>query len=186
MDRSAHPDDREAFRRLFDEHGAGLHRFLTRLARDRHDAEDLLQETFARLWRKRDQFRGEGSLEGYLRRVAYRTFLNARHRLSRGREPLPLQHEPCGGAEDPAERAARDDLRQHLLARVREEVDRLPDSWREPFVMFRFEGMTCPAIAELMGLTPKAVEMRVTKALRRVADRLKELRAEYGGSLPVR
>ena len=55
------------------------------LTGNRHDAEDLLQDTFARLWRKRDQFRGDGSLEGYVRRISYRVFLNARSRLSRGR-----------------------------------------------------------------------------------------------------
>ncbi len=57
---------------LFETHRAAVHRFLTRLARNAHDADELLQETFVLVWRKRAQFRGDGSVGGYLRQIAYR------------------------------------------------------------------------------------------------------------------
>ncbi|MDH3591439.1 MAG: RNA polymerase sigma factor, partial [Planctomycetota bacterium] len=40
--------DRESFRALFEAHKEAVYRYLYRLSRNRHDAEDLLQETFAR------------------------------------------------------------------------------------------------------------------------------------------
>lgn len=179
-------DDREKFRGVFEAHRDAVYRFLYRLTRNRHDAEDLLQETFTRYWRKSDQFRGDGSLAGYLRRIAYRTFLNARNRLARAREGAPLEHvEPAAPVDDPAEQAAREDLEQFLLRRVREEVDRLPDSWREPFLLFRYEGLSMKEIAESLDLTPKAVELRVARALKRISERLRELRAEYSGALDL-
>ena len=104
------PGDGDDFRRLFDEHRDTVFRFLYRLAGNRHDAEDLAQETFVRLWRKRDQFRGDGSVEGYLRRIAYRTFLNARARLSRPGGPHVEEHEPVDGNPDPSESASRSEL----------------------------------------------------------------------------
>ena len=52
-------------------------------------------------------------------------------------------------------------------------------AWRVPFVLYRYEGLTCREVAEMTGLTLKAVEMRVTKALKRIAARLHDLRTEY-------
>jgi len=173
----------DEFRRLFEEHRDTVFRFLYRLAGNRHDAEDLAQDTFVRLWRKREQFRGDGSLEGYVRRVAYRTFLNARTRLSRPRGPQMQEIEPVDGNPDPSESASKRDLKSFLLAHVRRAVDELPPSWREPFVLFRYEGMKLREIADTLGITPKAAEIRVARALDRVATRLRELKAEYGEAL---
>jgi RNA polymerase sigma factor (sigma-70 family) len=177
------PGGGDDFRRLFEEHRDTMFRFLYRLSGNRHDAEDLLQETFVRLWRKRAQFRGDGSVEGYVRRIAYRTFLNAKPRLARPRGPHVEEIQPVDGSPDPAERAGCADLRSFLLAHVRRAVDDLPDSWREPFVLFRYEGMKLKQIAETLGITPKAAEIRVARALDRVSERLRELKAEYGEAL---
>lgn len=172
--------DGDEFRRLFEEHRDVVFRFLYRLAGNRQDAEDLAQDTFVRLWRKRDQFRGDGSVEGYLRRIAYRTFLNARARLSRPRGPHMQEIEPVDGTPDPSESASRSELKSFLLAHVRRAVEELPSSWREPFVLFRYEGLKLREIADTLGITPKAAEIRVARALERVAARLRDLRAEYG------
>jgi len=178
--------DRDEFRRVFEAHGDSVFRYLYRLAGNRHDAEDLLQETFSRLWRKRDQFRGDGSLAGYVRRIAYRTFLNARTRLDRVRANQPIDHvEPEDGASGPADTACRDDLKAFLLAEVRRAVDDLPESSREPFVLFRYEGLSLKEIAETMDITPKAVELRIARALKRVAECVRDLKAQYGESLPL-
>jgi RNA polymerase sigma-70 factor (ECF subfamily) len=179
------PGDRDDFRGLFEAHREVVFRFLYRLAGNRHDAEDLTQDTFVRLWRKRDQFRGDGSLEGYVRRIAYRTFLNARPRLGRGARAQDVEDlEPVDRNGDPSESASRAELKRFLLAHIRRAVDELPPSWREPFVLFRYEGLRLKEIAETLGITPKAAEIRVARALERVAARLRELKAEYGESLP--
>jgi RNA polymerase sigma-70 factor (ECF subfamily) len=172
--------DAAEFRRLFEEHRDSVFRFLYRLAGNRHDAEDLAQDTFVRLWRKRAQFRGDGSVEGYLRRIAYRTFLNARARLSRPRGPQVEEIQPVDGNPDPSESASRAELKGFLLSHVRRAVDELPPAWREPFVLFRYEGLKLREIADALGITPKAAEIRVARALERVAGRLRELRAKYG------
>jgi RNA polymerase sigma-70 factor (ECF subfamily) len=173
------PGDGEEFRRLFEAHRDTVFRFLYRLSGNRHDAEDLVQDTFVRLWRKRAQFRGDGSVEGYLRRIAYRTFLNARARLSRPHGTVE-EIQPVDGNPDPSESASRAELKGFLLAHVRRAVDDLPPSWRDPFVLFRYEGLKLREIADTLGITPKAAEIRVARALERVASRLRELRAEYG------
>jgi len=170
--------DRDAFRHLFEEQREVCFRLLYRLSGNAHDAEDLLQETFARLWSKRTQFRGDGSAAGYVHRIAYRTWSNARARLPKARAAAPLESEPPDGAACPAAAAELADSRRLLLARVRAAVDALPDSQREPFLLFRYEGMTCAEVAATLDLTPKAVEMRLRAALKTLSARL----ARSGGN----
>src|SRR5262245_9575936 len=143
---------------------------LCRLTRDGHHAEDLLQETFVTVWRKRDQFRGEGSLEGWIRRIAFRAYLNARTRLSRGHAEAGLEAEPTAVGPAPDDLGAARLDRTAALALVRRAVDALPDGWREPFVLFRYEGLTCAQVAEVLDLSTKAVELRVARALKSVAS----------------
>lgn len=175
MSTSGIPDDTEGFRRLYEASCAPIHRLLARLARDGHTADDLLQETFLTVWRKRAQFRGEGSVEGWMKTIAVRTYLNARPRLVRAHAETGLPVDPParvgGGADDVGGRLDRD----ALLAQVRSAVDALPPGWREPFVLFRYEGMTCAQVAHLMGLSTKAVELRLARALRAVAERVRAL-----------
>src|SRR5262245_50452853 len=175
------PPDREGFRGLFEAHKDTVYRLLCRLSRDSHHAEDLLQETFVIVWRKRDQFRGDGSLQGWLRRIAYRTYLNARPRLERARVEAGLEVEPLArglGPDDAAQRLDRD----AALATVRRAVDSLPEGWREPFVLFRYEGMSCAEVAEVLELTLKAVELRLARALRAVAEQVRAANEMPGGS----
>jgi RNA polymerase sigma factor (sigma-70 family) len=182
MPPSSIPVDRGGFLTLFEELKDPMYRFLYRLSRDAHDAEDLLQETFATLWRKRDQFRGEGSLAGYVRKIGYRTYLNARPKLLRRKAERTIDAEPSGRDAAPDEWVARADEREQRLKSVRGAVEALPESWREPFVLFRYEGLTCSEIAECLGVTPKAVELRLARALKAVSARVLGMKAAPGGS----
>jgi len=160
---------------LFEDHRDPLFRFLFRLTRDAEDAEDLLQETFLTVWRKRHQFEGRGSVEGYLRRTAYRLFLNARQRSLR-RESIA----PTVGEQDvavvPQAAAERSEVLGFLADRVREALDGLPEPNREAFVLFRYEGLTCAQIAEASGVPLKTVETRLGRATRLLGDRLRPYR----------
>jgi RNA polymerase sigma-70 factor (ECF subfamily) len=169
--------DREQFREVFASHGEAVHRLLWRLSGSPHDAEDLTQETFVTFWRKRDQYRGDGSLGAYLRRIAFRTYLNSRQRLSAKRPPVSLDRsriEPStdGGVEEIAEK----DERSFLLSRVREALRTVPDRAREAFVLFRFEGLTVAEVSATMAAPVKTTESRLRKATELLAARLRKHR----------
>ena len=123
------------------------------------------------MWRKRSQYRGEGSVAGYLRQIAYRTYLNARPRLERSRLQLTADGNSSSVSPDNAlDVGAR--LDGGVLAeRVRALVEALPEDWRVALVLFRFEGLSCSEIANLLHTTPKAVERRLTRALEAVTRR---------------
>jgi RNA polymerase sigma-70 factor (ECF subfamily) len=168
--------DRAEFRTVFEAERQPLLRFLYRLTHNASDAEDLLQETFLAVWRKREQFEGRGSLSGYLRSTAWHLYLNARERDDRRRALAPRA--PADG-ETPT--VADPDLEASesagfLVERVRQELRVLPDGAREAFVLFRFEGLSCAQIAALTGAPLKTVESRVARATRQLAERLRPYR----------
>jgi RNA polymerase sigma-70 factor, ECF subfamily len=154
------------FTAFFTAHRAWVHRYLLRLTRNADEADDLLQDTFVLAWRKSSQFRGEGSPSGWVRRIAFRCFLNARVRRGRalrGREDV-----------DPAECAAPagdDDGGGDLVDRIRQRtalartIEALPTVYRELLVL-RCRGMTVTEIARVLKLTCKAAELRIARGLR--------------------
>jgi RNA polymerase sigma-70 factor (ECF subfamily) len=166
--------DEERYRALFEAQRDAVFRFLHRLCRNSADADDLLQETFLAVWRKRDDFREEGALEGWLHKTAFRTYLNAwrKRRRREALEPAPAQ----GHAPAPAQRVGDKEERDYVLSKVRAAVDALPDGVREAFLLFRYEGWTCPQIAALMDENVKTVETRVRRATLLLAERLHGLR----------
>lgn len=167
----------QEFRALFDAERDRLMRFLCHLTGNAADAEDLLQETFLAVWRKRDQFEGRGSAAGYVRRTAFHLFLNARQKQDR-RDAIARRtdEEPtCMPQSEIDEREAR----EALMARVRTAVDELPEGPREAFILFRFEGHTCAEIAEITGAPRKTVESRVARAVELLNERLKRHAPEF-------
>jgi RNA polymerase sigma-70 factor (ECF subfamily) len=166
--------DRSQFRAAYETHREPVFRLLWRLTGNPHDAEDLLQETFVTFWRKAHQFRGDGSLVGYLRRIAFRTYLNSRARISAQRPPLPLRETADPGSQGPIEELDEQDTRRFLLQRVREALDGLPDGAREAFVLFRFEGLSVAEVAETTSAPLKTVESRLRRATQLLSRKLRK------------
>ncbi len=159
---------------------------LYRLSGNASDAEDLLQETFLVVWRKRDSFEGRGAPEGFLRKTAVRQFLSqdrTRRRRADRLRPQPAFDLEAGIGDDPAESDyERRDALDFLAARVREAVDALPEGQRETFLLFRYEELSCVQIAEATGAPLKTVETRLWRATRELARRLGPLRVHLPAS----
>jgi RNA polymerase sigma-70 factor (ECF subfamily) len=175
--------ERPEFRALFLEQRDPLFRFLLRLTRNPSDAEDLLQETFMTVWRKRELFEGRGSAAGFLRRTAYRLFLNQSERVTRRAALAPVARgerhaEPAAQAANGDAQAAheRAETVGFLVQRVRAALEELPEPTRTAFVLFRYEGLTCAEVAETQGAPLKTVETRIARATQLLAEKLKAYR----------
>lgn len=177
---SALPHD---FATFFLTYRDALHRFLWRLTGNSADADDLLQETFLAAWRKRGQFEGRGSAEGWLRRTAFRLFLNQRTKSKRRAglaDPRDLARD---GVVASGDRAVDDrDATAFLVGRIEAAVAELPDEPRIAFVLFRFEGMTCAQIAETTEVPVKTVETRLRRATELLAQKVAKYRDHLPGS----
>lgn len=179
-----------AFEELVHRYNGRAYRLAYRLAGTEGDAQDAVQEAFLQVFRKIGSFRGESRFATWLFRVVSNAALMQRR--SRARRPAESldAYLPRFGANGehegtPAELAAparvEERLEQRLLAeKAREGIDRLPDTYRLPFVLRDLEEMSTSEVAEILGLEPAAVRQRVHRArlmLRGYLAALAEVRA---------
>jgi RNA polymerase sigma-70 factor (ECF subfamily) len=155
--------EQSALDSLFRLHYAYLCRAVYRVLPDSHRAEDLVQEVFLDLWRKRDRLQINQSVRAYLRRAAVNKTLNfiRDQKLAVADEsqlPYDLRTDEAGAQQ------------QLQVAELQAEIDQaiqgLPERCRIIFGLSRFEDMSNQAIADALGISVKTVENQMTKALR--------------------
>ena len=165
--------DDHAFGQLVSRYEARIYRLACRLTSET-DAPDVLQETFLQVYRNLRTFRGDSRFSTWLYRIATNAALmNRRARARRPSVPLDEflpQFDSRGvhaGTPEELQLASRaDELldRQALAERAREVLARLPDMYRDPFVLRDLEDLSTAEVAELLGLGPAAVRQRVHRA----------------------
>jgi len=144
--------------------------------RDEDDAQDAVQDTLLQAGRHLADFRGDGSLEGWLVRMV----ANACWRMRRGRKNDPGLHDTEAVLTDPAgspEEAAAVGQLAEALGRVLGELS--PDE-RSLLLLADGEGWTGPEIAERLGITPGATRVRLHRVRAKVRERLAPLAAAHG------
>ena len=148
-------------------HHADVYRFLARLCRDPHAAEDLTQETFAAAWQAIGTFGGLASLKTWLHRIAYRKFVDwdRRPRLAQQQQVWAhLEAAYRAGAPGPPEAAEAQEWSRRLSAAV----DRLEPAEREVIVLHYFQGLSFREIAQVLAQPAGTVKWRVSAALGRL------------------
>lgn len=154
--------DEAAYDAIFRAWYAPLVRATQAIVRDAAVAEELVQDAMLELWRRREQLDAEGSPQAYLFRAARNRALNhLRHLAVQRRNVGALQVEEAREASAPAELVARE-----LEEAVREAIAALPPRCREVFELSRGRGLTYGEIAEALGITVKAVEANMGRALK--------------------
>ncbi len=138
------------------------------------DAPDVLQNTFLQVYRNLPSFRGESRFATWLYRIATNAALMLRR--ARTRKPaesldafMPRFDEHGMHADLPAQlqvASRADELidRQALVEKARAGIARLPDVYRDAFVLRDLEEMCTTDVAQVLGVEPAAVRQRVHRA----------------------
>lgn len=165
--------DGHAFEQLVTRYQARVFRLACRLTSEA-DAPDILQETFLQVHRHLPGFRGASKFGTWLYRIA--TNASLMHRRAASRRPsesleafLPQFDGAGGHAGTPDELRVvshiEDLIDQATLAgKARDAIARLPDLYRDAFVLRDLEGLTTADVAETLDIDPAAVRQRVHRA----------------------
>lgn len=152
-----------AFADFVRRHEAELRRYVHSRLHDAEDVADLMQECFLRLLRYGDAH-GEADLERLMFRIA-NNLLTDNWRAGRARherEHVPLSSVDLANESPSQERHVAAAQR---LERLKAVIDELPPKCRAVFVFSRIEGLSHAEIGEKFGISVKAVEKHITKAL---------------------
>lgn len=162
-----------AFERLVDRYQGRVYRLACRLTSE-SDAPDILQETFLSVYRHLADFRGDASIGTWIYRVA--TNASLMHRRARARRPtepldtfLPRFDQQGRHLGTPAQLQVAVDAERildgkALAQQARDALERLPDTYRDAFVLRDLEDLSTADVARMLGVTPAAVRQRVHRA----------------------
>lgn len=157
--------DRRCQEGLYDRYARRMYAVCLRYARHELEAQDLMQEGFIRVFDKLKDFRLEGSLEGWVRRIMVHTAINHYRRKSFHLERFGLERLP----DSPVESDALDQLGQEEILSL---VASLPDGYRMVFNLFAIEGYDHSEIAELLGCGESTSRSQLAKARRLLQQKL--------------
>ena len=158
-----------SFEVIYRAHGKDLYKFLCRLAGNRQDAEDLVQETFLSVMKKLPYFKGESSVKTWIYAIAVNKFRDGR-RCGKVRDRDVLRGNEASASDNPLSTLVKAETRE----RVRKAFDDLPAHFREAFALVRFEGMSYREAAQTLGTTMDSIRMRVHRAHLMLAAQLRD------------
>jgi RNA polymerase sigma-70 factor, ECF subfamily len=168
--------DLAAFQALVERHRSMVYRVAYQFAGNHHDAEDIAQEVFIKVYRSLDKFRQDAQLSSWLYRIVMNACIDHRRR-----------HAPAGSAPfgeeaeqrllNTAEEAPGPEACAYAgeLGQVLElEINRLPPGQRIVFVMRHHQGLKLGEIADALGLAEGTVKRQLHAAIHRLRDALRQ------------
>jgi len=174
--------DGEAFDAIVLRYQDRVYNLLLRLCASASEAEDLTQEAFLKAYRALSKFHGESAFYTWLYRIAVNAHRSRRRSEGRRRQveqPEAVLETADGEfrreAEAPGASPEEEAVRREAHARVKRELDRIPEEYREVIVLRDVEGLEYDAIAEVVGASRSAVKSRLHRARQSLAAQLKDL-----------
>lgn len=159
--------DRRAQRQLYEKYKTPMFRLCLRYARDRQEAEDLLQEGFIKVFCDLSQYRGEGALGGWIRKVMINVALQHLRKQKKLFETIEV--EKIAETEE-AEEMILSDLRAKSLTKI---IQQLPPGYRTVFNLYVIEGYSHKEIADSLDIQINTSKSQLSKAkamLRRLLE----------------
>ncbi|MEE1620391.1 RNA polymerase sigma factor SigE [Zafaria sp. Z1313] len=165
---------------IVQEHSAKVYRLAYRLTGNMHDAEDLTQETFVRVFRSLHNFT-PGTVGGWLHRITTNLFLDQARRRSRIRfDALGEDAETRLPGRDPG--PERSFEFNNLDLDVQAALDALPADFRAAVVLCDLEGLSYEEVASVLGVKLGTVRSRIHRGRSQLREKLAHRDPARGGA----
>jgi RNA polymerase sigma factor (sigma-70 family) len=149
-------NDRAAQRLLYDRFAPLLMAICRRYAGQQY-AEDVMQESFIRVFQYLGQYRSEGSFEGWIRRVCVNTCIRHLEKAKR----LSIDYYGDGLPEHGMEPDAISNMSANELLNL---IDKIPEGYKTVFNLSVIEGFHHKEIAQMLGIEESSSRSQLTKA----------------------
>ena len=159
--------DRNAQKALYDTYSSKMYGLCSRYLKDPMEAEDVLVVAFTRILERIDQYKGEGSFEGWIRRIVVNEALTC----LRKRRNMHLEAE-LGEADYQLDyRNLEDHLQAEDLVHL---INALPTGYRIVFNMYAIDGYSHKEIADTLGISENTSKSQLSRARTYLQKALKE------------
>lgn len=174
--------DRAAFGRLVEAHARQVFRVCFRITGSEAMAEDAVQETFIRAWRKLAGFDGRSAFSTWLHRIAVNSALEQLRREKRhAADPEPETDALAGAAwTDRAPSPERETESLAVSRRISTALAELSPLERAAFVMRHYQEQPLVEICEALGLKQSAAKQAIFRAVKKMRAALHEFKPDSG------
>ena len=170
--------DEETYIFLFREYYVSLCSYARRYVGRKDVAEEIVSETFMKIWENRKTLNINSSVKAYLFQAVCNNSLNYLRKLKHANKLETFFEESTydniGFAETIDDIGEQSLILEDLTQKVEEAVNQLPKQQQKAFLLKRHEGKKIKEIAEIMGLSVKTVEMHLAKATLSLQKNLKD------------
>jgi RNA polymerase sigma factor (sigma-70 family) len=159
---------------LFDQYAGKMMTVCRRYSCDQDEAEDMLQESFIRVFQYIDQYRFEGSLEGWIRRIVVHTALRILQKKKFHFTDIDEDLEVQSMDSDAVSNLGTEELLKLISG--------LPDGYRIVFNLYVLEGYDHNEIAGMLDISPVTSRSQLSKArklLKTQIENLQKIPKEY-------
>ena len=152
---------------LYNRYASAMFAICLRYAKDYHSAEDILQEGFIKVFGKLNDYRGDGSFEGWMKRIFINTAIEQNrksltHRYVNLNEEFQISIRPST-----LEKLLKDDLIQVIQT--------LPNGYRNVFNLYVIDGYNHREIAKLLKITEGTSKSQLARARNTLKKRIIKL-----------
>jgi RNA polymerase sigma factor (sigma-70 family) len=160
--------NRQAQELLYKQFASKMLAVCMRYATDKMEAEDMLQNGFIRVFQKINDYRGEGSFEGWMRRIMVHTSIE-HYRKHQKMVHVDIEE---SGYEQSVNGAAASSLEAKDLLAI---IQQLPAGYRMVFNLYAIEGYSHKEIAEMAGITEGASKSQLSRARTLLKQKIEQL-----------
>lgn len=143
-----------------------------RYAKNRMEAEDIMQEGFIKVFQNLKNFRNAGSLEGWVRRIIVNTAINYYKKNLKYLQTLDI--DDCINNENISVES-NDNINMKILLNL---IQKLPEGYRMVFNLYVMEGYSHKEIAETLGISENTSKSQLSRARKVLQEKLKLINAE--------
>ncbi|MDF2189618.1 RNA polymerase sigma-70 factor [Paraflavitalea sp. CAU 1676] len=151
------------FQQAFNEHYEALCKYAFTLVKDREACEDIVQETFLRVWEKKKELIGTDGLNFYMFRAVRNNCLSY---LEQRQKHAVSELRSVDLADAPGETNREKESGKDYQTLLNEAIENLPPKCREVFVLSRVSDLSYQQISDTLDISVKTVENHMGKALR--------------------
>ena len=162
--------DKQAFNYLFHYYNKKLYFFAKGYLKTEKEAEEIVQETFLKIWERKEFLDPELSFHAYLFKIAFNFIQKG---LIKNVKNDELKHDLADELINFDNHTSNMVNYHFLLQHINQIIDKLPPRQKEIFILRKLDGYSAQEISEKLSLATKTVEAHLTAALKFLKIRLK-------------
>ena len=158
--------ERKAQEMLYKQFASKMLGVCLRYATDKMEAEDMLQNGFIRIFKKLDDYRGDGAFEGWVRRIMVHSsieYYRKHHKMIQMMDVAEIGNEPSVNAE------VMENMNIKDLLNI---IQQLSPSYKMVFNLYAIDGYSHKEIAEIVGITEGASKSQLSRARAILKDKV--------------